>query len=178
VSYNSLTDAQAAIDPALSQDQLDSATLYIDARYGASYPGVLADTTQVENWPRTASDGTTLVDANGRELTGIPEQVKAAEIEAARLIQQGNVLLPVTVASATSASTQGRDITEKSVQSGDERVTTKWSTAVTSSSSNTVQVLDSNGLPIISLIDVLMQDITRISSAAKKTGYLFNRLGA
>lgn len=178
MSYNTLADAQAAIDPALTQGQLDSATLYIDARYSASYPGVLADTTQAENWPRTATDGSTLLDINGRELAGIPEQVKAAEVEAARLIFQGNVLLPVTVASATSASTQNAQLIQQTVRSDGEESTRRWSPATSTTSTSSNQVLDSNGLPIISLIDVLMKDITRISRAARKTGYLFNRVGA
>jgi len=174
MSYNALADAQTAIGAGLTQAQLDSATLYLDARY-SPWPGILASTAQAENWPRTQSDGTTLVDANGRELTGIPEQVKAAEVEAARLIFQGQSLLPVTVASASSASTQNRDVIEETVASDGERVTTRWSPSGTTSSTNTVQTLDDNGLPIVALIDALLKPITDVVSTQSGSNYLFLR---
>ncbi len=174
MSYNTLADAQA-VNANITQEHLDAATLYLDSRY--EWAGVLADTTQVENWPRLSACGETLQDANGRDLTGIPALILKAEIQLAGLVEAGNVLLPSNVAVATSSSTStaGGELIERTVKSGDEQVTRKWSASSVDSASADLADFDSNGLPIIASIDALLKPITDIGSPFSATNFLFVR---
>lgn len=177
MSYAALADAQL-VNAGITQDMLDQATLYLDSRY--TWPGVLADTTQAENWPRESSCGDSLHDANGRELVGIPAIIVKAETQLAALVLGGDVLLPSVVAKATSSSNSstvaGGELIEKTVKSGDEQVTNKWSSSSTSdSTSTTVADFDDNGLPIIASIDALLKPITDIGSIGTAHNFYFVR---
>lgn len=174
MSYNTLSDV-AGNYPNITQAHLDSAELYLNGVY-SPWPGVLADTSQAQDWPRVNSDGSALIDANGRELNDIPSAILRAEIEAAKLIQQGRSLLPVSVASASSASTQNSQLIETTVASGDERVTRKFSPERTETSTSAgVQTLTDLGLPRIALIDAILLPITGIGSTQSATNFYFNR---
>lgn len=165
MSYNTLAEAQI-VDGALTQAQLDDAQIYLDARY--LWPGKIESITQPNNWPRLSSTGGVVLDANGRELIGTPDQVKRAEIEAAVLIKDNQSLLATTVATASSVSaTVGGQLTEKTSKAGSVTTTRKYSAASSESSTgNTAQELDENGFPIIQLIDAILAPII---NAAKKT---------
>ena len=174
MSYNTLVEAQA-VNASITQAMLDSATLYLNSRY--TWQGVLADTAQDENWPRLDSCGNVMVDINGRELSGVPSLIKSAEIALAELVLGGDVLLPTTVAVATTASsTAGGELIEKTVKSGDEQVTRKWSSTLTDSTSAAISDFDDNGLPIIVSIDAMLRPITDIKSAFSGSNYLLGRM--
>lgn len=169
MSYNTLPEA-VAFDAALTLAHLTDATIYINARYGSLWGGKLADTTQAEDWGRVNHDGTVLLDANGRELIGIPPEVKRAELEAAVMIKDGEELLPTTVATATSVSaTAGGTLIHDEVGVGSLKTIQKFSAASSESSTGTtVQEIDSNGYAIIKLLDAILYPLitgTRIGSA-------------
>lgn len=139
---------------------MNQAELYVDGVYGAKYPGVMSDIAQASLWPRKTTSGLNIILSNGRELsiTVIPEQILQAEIEATKLMLDGSILLPKTVASATTASTQNSQIIEESVQAGSVKSTTRWSPSSTTTSQG-AQILTSTGLPIIALIETIMASI-------------------
>jgi len=167
LSYNDL--ATSGLQAYLSktdeevQEALDQAQLYLDSRY--SWPGVLVDSTQAQNWPRWASDETTLTDRNGRELTLIPQAVLDAEVAAAKIALGGSTLLPFAVASASSVA--GGELIHKEVQAGSVKSVKKYSSTQTSAGG--VQQFDSNGLPVIALIDAILAPIIGLNTISGST---------
>lgn len=169
MSYNTLAEANL-VDAALTQEHLDDAALYLDAKY--QWAGKIADITQAANWPRVSHcDEGILTDNNGRELIGIPDQVKKAEIQAAILVKNGDSLLATTVATASSVSaTTGGTLIHNEVQAGSVKSIKKYSSdSSESSTGETVQELDNNGFPIIKKIDAILWDI--VGKSANKSGF-------
>jgi len=181
MSYNTLaaTDLPQATTAEQEQSQawLDAAQQYLDAVYSEKYPGVLESidiTVQANLWPRIASDGGVLYDANKRELSGIPAPILAAELAAAKLLEGGNTLLPTDVATATSASTQNSQLIEETVKAGSVQSTQRWSpSSTTTTTGASTQTLSSMGLPIIASIEAIMWPIIR--NAASGSNYYINR---
>lgn len=68
-----------ALSPEPQAEALLRASEYIDARFRSRFPGQkLGGRAQIREWPRTGA-----VDANGDAIIGVPDEIKAATIEAA-----------------------------------------------------------------------------------------------
>ena len=176
MSYNTLVEAQA-FNAAITAANLADATIYLEARYGALWGGKIEDTSQVENWPRVDFCGETLLDVNGREIIGVPDAVKRAELEAAVLIQEGNSLLDTAVATASSvSSTTGGTLIHNEVQAGSVKSIKKWSAdSSESSTSASVQELDDNGYPVIKLLDGILYHLITSASFNSGSNFYFTR---
>lgn len=145
---------------------IETAQIYLDARY--DWPGVIADATtpQADNWPRTSTTGGTLVDAENRPLTGVPELVKRATAEAAYISLTSSILPSdvATVGSVTSSVPAGT-LTKKRTKVGSLDIEENYSAGgTTTETTKTAAVLDDNNLPIIALIDALLRPIIDIGT--------------
>lgn len=68
-----------ALSPEPTDEALLRASEYIDARFRARFPGrKLGGRAQVREWPRSGA-----FDADGDPIIGVPDEIKAATIEAA-----------------------------------------------------------------------------------------------
>lgn len=169
MSYNTLAEVQA-VDAAITQEHLTDATIYLNARY--TWPGVLADSTQAEDWPRLAADGSALTDSDGRALTGVPAAVKRAELEAAKLLAANQPLLPTEVATASSTSSNTGGKTHDEVKLGPLAIVEKYATASSESSTGaSAAEIDSNGFAIIKKIDAILWPIINSNTPISTNNY-------
>ena len=167
MSYNTLADSglQGYLGKSDEEVQaaLNEAENYLDALYSARYRGVLVSAdiaVQPNLWPRQTPEGEAVTDTNGRELSGIPLAIKEAEKIAAKKLLDGDELIPTAVPTATSASTQNRELIEETVKADGIVSTEKWSpSSSTTTSTTVVDSFNDFGLPLIPAIQSLMQPL-------------------
>lgn len=99
----SWTDWTAASDEAKDAAMIE-ATTYLDTSY--AWKGAIAATTQPLAWPREG-----VIDREGRELTGIPQRLKDACCELARLKLSGALVAARTEAEVQSLQAGSVSIT-------------------------------------------------------------------
>lgn len=107
-AYLTHSSTWSAASTTQKERALALATLYLDGNY--SWPGVLADTSQELEWPRSDA-----YDSEGRTLTGIPDAVKNACIELADIEVSGTPILPVQETSVSEEESRVGPIVERTV---------------------------------------------------------------
>ena len=151
--------AWVALSTAGKQNQLNIATVYLDAVY--EWVGSIEDTAQAESWPRVGCDGT-LTDSNGRDLGGI---IPPAVIQACAYLANINLSTDIMNSSfqsvTSSTSIAGGDLIYERAKADTVETEKRYSagSSSTSSSSNPISYT-SDGIQRIAYVDALLKSLT------------------